>query len=73
MEAVLSSETSVLERATLRNIPEDGILHGHCHENLKSYNVNKVFQDINMWFTTNLLPLNVEKTQYMQFLTICLT
>jgi hypothetical protein len=26
-----------LTRATLRNIPEDGILHSHRRENLKSY------------------------------------
>jgi hypothetical protein len=36
-EALVSSETSVLTRATWRNNPEDTILHSHRRENLKSY------------------------------------
>jgi hypothetical protein len=36
-EALGSSGTSLLTRATRRNISEDTILHSHRHENLKSY------------------------------------
>jgi hypothetical protein len=41
MEAIRSSETSVhFRRSTRRHIPEDGILHSHHCENLKSYKIN---------------------------------
>jgi predicted hotdog family 3-hydroxylacyl-ACP dehydratase len=36
-EALSYSETSVLTKATLRNIQEDTIIHSHRRENLKSY------------------------------------
>jgi hypothetical protein len=36
-EALNSSDTSVLTRATRRNIAEDATLHSHRSENLRSY------------------------------------
>jgi hypothetical protein len=35
----------VLTRATLRNIPEDPILHSHRRENLKSYTVTLGYKE----------------------------
>jgi hypothetical protein len=37
LEAIRSSEASVHTRSTRRHIPENGILHSHRCENLKSY------------------------------------
>jgi hypothetical protein len=42
MEALSSSETSVIITAILSNIPEDGILHGHRRENLKASEIKFV-------------------------------
>jgi hypothetical protein len=37
METLSSFETSILTRAASRSIPEDGILHSHGREKIKSY------------------------------------
>jgi hypothetical protein len=43
LEAIRSSETSVHTRSTRRHIPENGILHSHRRENLKSSYLVKLF------------------------------
>jgi hypothetical protein len=43
MEAIRSSETSVLIRATRRHLPEDDNHHSHRRGNLKSYKVIVVY------------------------------
>jgi hypothetical protein len=48
MDAIYSSEMSVdTQRTTRRYIPEDGTLHNHRCENLKSYQCNPVLLIIN--------------------------
>jgi hypothetical protein len=43
MEAIRSSETSVQSTtSTRRHTPEDGILHSHRRENLKSYTTTTI-------------------------------
>jgi hypothetical protein len=44
MEAIRSSETSVYTRSTRRYISEDGTVHSHRHENLKSYKFKVVWK-----------------------------
>jgi hypothetical protein len=46
MEALGSSEMSILRRITWRNIPEEGILHSHRRANLKSYTGTSNFQHV---------------------------
>jgi hypothetical protein len=49
MEVLISSETSVLARATRRNITEDVILHSHRREILNSYIGNCGLGRIKLW------------------------
>jgi hypothetical protein len=37
IEAIPSSDTSIITRATRRHIPEDGVVHSHRRKSLKSY------------------------------------
>jgi hypothetical protein len=56
MEALRSWESSHLTGGTRPNIPEDGIPHSHRHENLKSYNLIR-------WYNNNTNPVELSTTR----------
>jgi hypothetical protein len=62
MEAVRSSEMSVLTRAMQHNIPQDSILHSHCHGNLKSY---EALTGWALYWRLNLFPVRYELGFYI--------
>jgi hypothetical protein len=58
-----SSETSFLTRAARRNIPDDGTLHSHRYENLKSYTggdlANRVKYHSNFLFVFGMFSVEI--------------
>jgi hypothetical protein len=63
MEALSSSETSVLTRVTQRNIPEDGILHVREYCEVNEFAPLLLFTNTNKYITIKLyiMRLNIRK------------
>jgi hypothetical protein len=62
MEAVRSTATLILSRVARRTIPENGILHGHRRENLKSYIVLTGWA---LYWRRNVSPVRYELGFYI--------
>jgi hypothetical protein len=67
MEAIRCSETSVYTRYTRRHIQEDGILHSHRCENLKSYKVLSVVH-LSIYGSTVLFCWMLAVFQFLHFI-----
>jgi hypothetical protein len=53
---------SVITRAVRHNIPEDGIVHSHCRENLKSY---IALTGWTLYWRRNVSPVRYELGSYI--------
>jgi hypothetical protein len=73
-EALSSYETSVLTRATWRNIPEDNTLHSHRHENLKSYTLYLLFYPVEWvpkFWKWNEFQMSTQQHSFLKIFTDC--